>query len=201
MQHLGNCPVTKADIAAANDILGKNLGSLIGKPVQQSNIHVEGGVDTLPLEVLQLSKDIPIVIDIMFVNKVTFFITLSLEIKRTVKSLPNCQIATIKNCLCKVIQLYCCCRLIVCSILADIEFEPIRPWFPLLNTSAANKHMPDIKQYIQTVKEQTRSTYTMLPCCHLPRIKLIHLIKKQYFGLMSSQLTMALARNILHNTS
>jgi hypothetical protein len=94
IQHLGNCPVAKA---GGNDIFGKNLGSLKGKTVQASNTHVEGGVDTPPLEVVQLLKDITIAIDIMFVNKVPFFITLSHEIKfGTGKSLPNHQIAPLR---------------------------------------------------------------------------------------------------------
>jgi hypothetical protein len=120
----------------------------------------------------------------MFVNKVPFFITLSREIKfGTVKSLPNCQIAIFKNCLRKVIKLYRHRGLIVSSVLADIEFESLRPWFPLVNTAAANEHVPDIERYICTVKEQTRSTYTMLPCRHLPRIALIHLVKNVVFWL------------------
>jgi hypothetical protein len=180
IQHLGNCPVTKANIAAADDIFGKNLGSLKGKTAQQSNIHEEGGVDALPLEVVWLS----IAIDIMFINKVPFFIALSCKIKfGTVESLPNRQIATVKICFRQVIQLYCCCRLIVGSILADIEFQPIRPWFPFLNTAAANEHVPKFEQYIHTVNDRTRSTYTMLPYCHLPRIALIHLVKNAVFCL------------------
>jgi hypothetical protein len=33
IEHLNNCPVTKADIKAADDVFGKNLGSLKGKTV------------------------------------------------------------------------------------------------------------------------------------------------------------------------
>jgi hypothetical protein len=62
--------------------------------------------------------------------------------------------------------------LIVKMILANYEFELIQPWFPLLNTAAADEHVPDIERHIHTVKERTRSTYTMLPYRHLPRIVL-----------------------------
>jgi hypothetical protein len=53
----------------------------------------------------------------------------------------------------------------------------------MLNTTAANEHVPDIEQYIRTVKEQTRSTYTMLLYCHFPRIVLMHLVKNTVFWL------------------
>ena len=54
---------------------------------------------------------------------------------------------------------------------------------PTLNTAAADEHVPDIERYIRTVKERTRSTYTMLPYRHLPRIVLIHLVKNVVFWL------------------
>jgi hypothetical protein len=37
---LRNCPITKGDVAAAEDILGPNLGSLKGKTVRHSHDHV-----------------------------------------------------------------------------------------------------------------------------------------------------------------
>jgi hypothetical protein len=73
--------------------------------------------------------------------------------------------------------------LIVTLILADGEFEPLCQWFPMLNTTAANEHVPDIEQYICRVKEQTRSTYTMLLYHHLPQIVLKHLVKSAVFWL------------------
>jgi hypothetical protein len=120
----------------------------------------------------------------MFVNKVPFFVTISREIKfGTVESIPNRQVTTIKNCLTKVMQLYSGRRLIVGAILADHEFELIRPWYPNLNTTTADEHVPDIERHIRTVKERTRSTYTMLPYRHLPRIALVPLVKNAVFWL------------------
>ena len=37
--------------------------------------------------------------------------------------------------------------------------------------------MPDVEWYIQTIKDQTRSAYQMLPFRCIPRIMLIHLVK------------------------
>jgi hypothetical protein len=122
IQHLSNCLVTKADIKAADDIFGKNLRSLKGKTVRSV------GVDAIPPEVLQAWRNVSIVIDITFVNKIPFFITLLREIKfGTVESIPDQQVTTIQNCLEKVVRLYKNRGLTVSSILADSKFEPIRP--------------------------------------------------------------------------
>jgi hypothetical protein len=47
IDHMGDCPVTQADIQAAEDIFGPNLSSLKGKTVQQLNPHVSMGVDPI----------------------------------------------------------------------------------------------------------------------------------------------------------
>jgi hypothetical protein len=111
-------------------------------------------VDAIPPEVLQAGRNVSVAIDIMFVNKLPFFITLSREIKfGTVESIPNRQVATIRNCLEKVVRLYKNRGFTVSSILADSEFEPIWPWFPTLNTATADEHVLEIEQYICTMKE------------------------------------------------
>lgn len=70
------------------------------------------------------------------------------------------------------------------SILADHEFELIRPWFPYINTTAAGEHVSEIERYIRTVKDRTRSTYTVLPFKRLPsRTMLVHLVKNTVFWL------------------
>eukprot|EP00980_Cylindrotheca_fusiformis_P030883 scaffold25567_cov367-Cylindrotheca_fusiformis.AAC.1 len=45
INHLKNCPVTRSDVDAADDIFGTNIGSLKGKTVHRPNPHVQAGVD------------------------------------------------------------------------------------------------------------------------------------------------------------
>ena len=98
VDHLRDCPVTKADIQAAEDIFGPNLGSLKGKTVRRPNEHVEAGIDAVPTELLELHGQMTLAIDIMFVNKIAFFVTTSREIKfGTIEALPNRRITTIKD--------------------------------------------------------------------------------------------------------
>jgi hypothetical protein len=184
IEHLHNCPVTKANIKAANDIFGKNLGSLKGKTAQQSAGRVSAGVDALPPDVLPTGRNMNAAIDIMFVNKIPFFIKLLRDLRfGTVESIPNRQVTTVRNCLEKVVRFYKNRGLTVTSVLADSKFELLRPWFLMLNTAAADEHVPMIERYIHTVKERTRRTYTMLSYCHLPQIMLIHLVKNTVFWL------------------
>jgi hypothetical protein len=184
VDYLRDCPVTKADIRAAEAIFGPNLGSLKGKTVRHPTEHVAIGIDPVPVEVLEQFNKVTLVIDIMFINKVPFFITTSRGIQfGTVEALPNRQVPTVKDALRKVVELYRSRGLIVEVILADNEFEPLRPWFPMLNTCAANEHVPDVERFVRTVKDRTRSMYRMLPYKYLPRLVLIHLVKNAVFWL------------------
>ena len=63
------------------------------------------------------------------------------------------------------------------TTLANLEFEPLCPWFPMLYVCGAAAHVPDIEWYIRTVKDRAQSAYHMLSFCHIPCIVLIHLIK------------------------
>jgi hypothetical protein len=50
-QLLPNCPIQRADIAAAEDIFGTNLGSLKGKTVTRQGDHVRRQIDGVPPEI------------------------------------------------------------------------------------------------------------------------------------------------------
>ena len=104
ISHLRICPFTKEDIWAADDIFGPNLGSLKGKTVWHPNRHVQAATSRVPHSILKLHRDVVLSMDIMFVNKLLFLVTLSHNLCfSTVESLPNCQVGTVTMCLKKVI--------------------------------------------------------------------------------------------------
>jgi hypothetical protein len=73
IEYMADCPVTKADIQAAENIFGPNLGSLKGKTVRRPNEHVPTGIDPVPREIIEIYREVTIAINITFVNKVPFF--------------------------------------------------------------------------------------------------------------------------------
>ena len=183
-KHLRGCDITRGDVLVADDIYGANLGSLKGKTVHRPNPHVVSGVDPVPSEVLERHQSLDLAIDIMFVNKIPFFITMTRGLRfGTVEALPNRQIPTIVASLQTVIKMYRHRGFSIRTILSDPEFEVLRPSFPTLNCCAAGEHVPDIERYIRTVKDRARSAYRMLPFLHVPCIMVIHLIKNAVFWL------------------
>ena len=93
------------------------------------------------------------------------------------------RIATVTEYLTSVINLYKSRGFTINTIFGNYEFELLRPWHPNLNTTAADKHVTDIKRHMRTIKDSTQSTYRLLPFRCLPQIALIDLVKKAVFWL------------------
>jgi hypothetical protein len=77
LDHLQDSKVTKADIDAAEQMFGPNVGSIKGKTVCHFADPVIPGIDAVPFEVMKLYGNMTLTIDIMFVNKIPFCITKS----------------------------------------------------------------------------------------------------------------------------
>ena len=76
--------------------------------------------------IMKLHQSVTLNIDIMFVNKVPFLITISSNLKfGTVEALLNCQVSTIVEKLKNVTKLYGHRGFHVETIMADQEFELI----------------------------------------------------------------------------
>jgi hypothetical protein len=87
---LNNCPVTKADIVAAEDIFGPELGCLKGKTTRRKPAMVRQIVEMLPPEIMSRYRNVTLCIDIMYVNKIPMIDSLSRNIKfGTVEDVSN----------------------------------------------------------------------------------------------------------------
>ena len=152
-------------------------------PVACPNPHEHTGMDPVPPDLTKIHHHIALTIDIMFINKVLFLMTMARDLKfGTVEALSNGQVPTIIHHLSALVRLYKHQGFQITAILANPEFEPICPFFPCLNCCGAGEHVPDIEYYICTVKDRVQSTYWMLPFKQTPQILLIHLVKMLYSG-------------------
>ena len=76
-----NCPVNRDDIINAEKIFGPDVGSLKGKTVRRTTEHVEVAATPVPSTLMSQYRDVILGADIMFVNKLPFFVTISRNIK------------------------------------------------------------------------------------------------------------------------
>jgi hypothetical protein len=74
---LQNCPITREDIKAAEDTVGPDVGSMKGKTVHHAATHVDAQLVDIPASLIEQYRGVVMGGDIMFVNKIPFFITIS----------------------------------------------------------------------------------------------------------------------------
>ena len=76
-----NCPVSRADVKAAEDIWGPSLHILQGKTRRTSGKHVSQEITNLPATVAERYMQVELAGDVMKVNQVPFMVTISRAIK------------------------------------------------------------------------------------------------------------------------
>jgi hypothetical protein len=104
----------------------------------------------------------------------------------TVENLSNQQVTTVSTALGHVIQLYHWWGFHVTTVLANPEFKALQLAFGnvTFNLCAQDEHVPEIKHYIHTVKDQACSGYNLLPFEYILRlIMVIQLVANAVFWL------------------
>jgi hypothetical protein len=95
--HMDNCPITCADIHAAEHIFGPNLGALKGKSVTKASIPVSGKIESVPPSIMERYQKAVMATDIMFINELPFLVTITCGIHfGTIEFLENRQVPTIE---------------------------------------------------------------------------------------------------------
>ncbi len=72
-----DCLVTVEDAMAAYKIWGPSVATLKGKTVQKKPEPVKTDIVSIPKEIRELHKEVTLTINIFFMNKIPFFVTLS----------------------------------------------------------------------------------------------------------------------------
>jgi hypothetical protein len=188
---LPNCPITREDVIIAEQIYGPNLGGLKGRTTRTSSPKSDGiAVTGVPPEILKYHQNVTLSIDFMFINGIPFLVTISKGIKfGTITHIQNQKLDTIRIALERISSMYSACGSCVTLIKADNEFECMRQSLQSinvgLNVTAQDEHVPEVKRYIETIKERTRATYAMLPYQHLPGRLTVELVMSQVYWLNS----------------
>ena len=85
-----NCPVTLADVEAAEQIFGPDIGCLKGKTMQRNPPIIDSPITPVPASVLKRYQNVTLCIDIMYVNQVAMMVSISRNIKfATIEAIPN----------------------------------------------------------------------------------------------------------------
>ena len=185
---LKNCPITHQDIQNAEIIFGPNLGSILGKTVRRPGEQVIVQHTNVPRPVMDHHRDVTICVDIMYVNKIMFLVTISRKIKfGTVEPILNRKAGTLMKCIDNVKKIYEKRGFRLRIAVIDNEFECLRGSFldigVELNTAANDEHVPEVERYIRTLKDRTRSTYNTLPYKQIPALMMCEMVQLSVFWL------------------
>ena len=117
----------------------------------------------IPKQKKEKMKTVKLTVDIMFVNKILFVISLGKNMKSTtIENVVDRKAATLLKALRSIKSVYTNTNIFIKTLFMDNEFEVLRDALQdegiTLNTNAADEHVPQIKRQIKVVKEQVRST-------------------------------------------
>ena len=185
---LPNCPVTRRDALMAEAIFGPDLGSLKGKTVRRAPTPVTVPANDLPADIMAQYQNVTLCGDIMFVNKIPFFVTISRHIHfSTVEMIANKEMSTLLTSIKAVTALYQQRGFKITELLMDGEFKSLHTDLAALgiqlNTTSNDEHVPEIERFIRTLKERTRCIYNTVPFEHMPPRLIIEMVKASCFWL------------------
>jgi hypothetical protein len=176
-------PVTITHVDNAISIWGKSVSALQGKTTRKKSIPVTRDYIKIPRELMRLHQEVFLTIDIFFVNKIPFLLSLSRKIHFTaVQHLANRTVPNIFKAFKEIYQYYLQRGFHITTIHADGEFAPLKiliesmPNGPLVNLASANEHVPEIERRIRVVKERSRGSRHELPYSRIPKLMTIYMV-------------------------
>jgi hypothetical protein len=154
------CPVKREDIIAAERIFGPEVGSLMGKTVRRTANAVQATYTSIPATIMSRYRNVTLAGNIMLVNKLPFFVTISRNIRFcTSEFLANRKSNTIFKAITRVHQTDAKRGFKIEGLLMDGELDKdglvgdVAELGIKVNCVAAEEHVPEIERHIRTIKE------------------------------------------------
>ena len=153
--------MTVQEVDVSLKIWGKNIAALKKKTTRSKpNTVARASVKFLVL-FLKLQKEVFLTLDIFFVNKILFFLTISRKICFTaVKYFANRTVPQIFAAFKEIYQYYLHRRFRITTVHSNGEFAPLQalieslPGGPMINLASTNTHVPKIERKIRVLKER-----------------------------------------------
>jgi hypothetical protein len=146
-----DCSVTLQYIDVARKIWGNNIAALKGKTTRSKSILVARDYVKVPMELMKIHNEVFLTTDILFVNNIPFFLTLSHKICFTsFNHLADRTVPHIFKAFKEMYQYYLQRGFHIKTVHADGEFAPLKPLIesmpggPMVNLESANEHVLDI---------------------------------------------------------
>ena len=195
-----NCPITPADVEAAEHIFRLDIESLKGKTTRQNPPIIDSPATTIPAGILKHYQMVTLCVDIMYVNRVVMLVSISRNIKFvTIEAIPNNKSTMLMKGIKAVLQIYQRNGFSVEVALMDGEFGHLcgemASMGVTLNKTLQDEHMGDIGRFICTVKEWTHAIYNTLPFHKVPRRLVVEMAKACMFWLNSCHCKVVLTMN------
>lgn len=168
-----DCPITRKDVIIAKIIFGPDVGSIKAKTTCCKAQHVVVDVPDIPLKILKLHHDVTLTADIMYINGIPFFVSTSRKPHFSiVKVITNKKNDNIVGAIQQISNIYKQGGFKVMDILLDGKFKSTQGKLAgmgiKLNPVSKNEHVPEVKNYIWRIKEQTCSIYRTLSSQKMP---------------------------------
>ena len=143
-----NCPVTFSDVKNAKLIFGPDITSLKGKSVRRKLDSVVTDYVEIPREILVSRKELELSMGIMFINKITFLVSISRRLKfTTIEYLSSKNKTALITTINKIVRYYRSHGLHVVTMFVDPEFKSLEEKVvnTILNTTGARDHAPEVE--------------------------------------------------------
>ena len=160
-----NLPISRSDLENAEQIWGKDMGSVVGKTTRTR----PSPVIIQPTQV-SMDKNIILCADIFYIGGLTFLLTVSRGLSMCMVShMANRKVSTLKDLIMVQVSAYQSNGFLISYLLSDNE-SAVTACIPFLNEkgikvnqTSKNEHVPEVERAGRTLKERVRAVWNTLP--------------------------------------